>query len=139
MFLLLIKEYVFKYLSKHLSTLSDISRSIHSCSKAISCMSRSSPCPVSNHSNSVSGSTSAILKKEKNSIVRTKKTNKIVKTFVNYFNSNLVENRYVWCSETKSILILNLLELTIFALKIVGVNTYKWQGMTWMCIHILSI
>lgn len=49
------------YLSKHLSTLSDINSSIHSCSRAISCMSRSSPWPIWSHSSKVSGSTSAML------------------------------------------------------------------------------
>jgi len=54
-----------KYLSKQRSTLSDIRSSIHSCSRAISCMSRSSPCPMDNHSSSVSGSTSPICKVNK--------------------------------------------------------------------------
>ena len=48
-------------LSKHLSTLSDISNSIQSCSRAMSCISRSSPAPIWSHSSSVSGSTSAIV------------------------------------------------------------------------------
>lgn len=48
------------HLSKHLSTLSDMRRSIHSCSRAMSCMSLSSPCPIWSHSSRVSGSTSAI-------------------------------------------------------------------------------
>lgn len=40
--------------------LSDIRSNIHSCSNAINCMSRSSPCPILSHSSSVSGSTSTI-------------------------------------------------------------------------------
>lgn len=48
------------YLSKHRSTLSLMSRSMQSCSSAISCMSRSSPWPIESHSSSVSGSTSPI-------------------------------------------------------------------------------
>ena len=47
-------------LSKHRSMLSDIKSNIHNCSKAISCMSLSSPCPILSHSNRVSGSTSTI-------------------------------------------------------------------------------
>lgn len=49
------------YISKHLSTLSDMSSSMHSCSRANSWMSLSSPCPRFSHSNNVSGSTSAIV------------------------------------------------------------------------------
>lgn len=48
------------HLSKQRSMLSDISSSIHNCSKAISCISLSSPCPILSHSSSVSGSTSTI-------------------------------------------------------------------------------
>ena len=51
-------------LSKHRSTLSDIKRSMQSCSSATSCMSRSAmsswPRPIVSHSSSVSGSTSAM-------------------------------------------------------------------------------
>lgn len=52
------------YLSKHRSTLSDIRRSMQSCSNATSCISLSAssswPSPIVSHSRSVSGSTSAI-------------------------------------------------------------------------------
>ena len=54
----------FSHISKHLSTLSDINRSIHSCSRASNWMSLSSPCPRASHSNSVSGSSSAITAQE---------------------------------------------------------------------------
>lgn len=50
------------YLSKQRSTLSDMRRSMQSCSSAISCMSLSSPWPMFSHSRRVSGSTSAIWK-----------------------------------------------------------------------------
>lgn len=49
------------YVSKHRSTLSDIKSSMQSCSRAISCMSLSSPCPICSHSSNVSGSTSAMV------------------------------------------------------------------------------
>lgn len=49
------------YVSKQRSTLSDMSKSMHSCSRAMSCISRSSPCPICSHSSNVSGSTSAMM------------------------------------------------------------------------------
>lgn len=51
---------IISYLSKQRSTLSDMRRSMQSCSRAINCMSLSSPWPMLSHSRSVSGSTSAI-------------------------------------------------------------------------------
>ena len=48
------------HLSKQRSTLSDMRSSMQSCSKAMSCMSLSSPWPMLSHSSRVSGSTSAI-------------------------------------------------------------------------------
>ena len=49
--------------SKQRSTLSDMRSSMQSCSRAMSCISLSSPAPLCNHSSRVSGSTSLILKK----------------------------------------------------------------------------
>ena len=49
------------YISKQRSTLSDINRSMQSCSSAISCMSLSSPWPMLSHSSSESESTSAMV------------------------------------------------------------------------------
>lgn len=61
-------------LSKHRSTLSDMSKSMHSCSKAINCISRSSPLPICSHSNNVSGSTSDIIVTEHRSSQRDRPT-----------------------------------------------------------------
>lgn len=49
------------YVSKQRSTLSDMSNSMQSCSRAMSCISLSSPCPICSHSSNVSGSTSAMM------------------------------------------------------------------------------
>lgn len=49
------------HVSKQRSTLSDMSSSMQSCSRAMSCMSRSSPWPICSHSSRVSGSTSAMM------------------------------------------------------------------------------
>ena len=72
--------------------LSDMSSNIHSCSKAINCISLSSPCPILSHSNKVSGSTSTIFTKKLGTIAGYRK--KFRFSFAFFCNYSKSVNRF---------------------------------------------